>query len=253
MPKFIRRFAALSIVCAGCAFGQSGSFAQIAFGGSWQTTFTLLNESDTLLAHVTLFFFGDNGLPLNAPVLGAGTVSNYTFTIAPGGLQSVVLVSSDPTTSQGWASLDVGGSGIVRGQASFRFLLPNKTISEAVVPISTSGSAVCVVPSPAPSVILVPFDNTTGQYVTSLALANTTQGLLTVPIEFDDQSGNLLVADTLSLTPMQHVAVVTPQAYPALAGKRGVLRIHQSPLFVSLVGLLSNNTNAITTIIPITN
>jgi hypothetical protein len=253
MPRFIHRFIVLSIVCAACAFGQPASFAQIAYGGSWQTTFTLLNESDTLLAHVTLSFIGDDGMPLNAPVQGVGTTSSYTFTIVPGGLQSVVLASSDPTTSQGWASMDVGGSGIVRGQASFRLLLPTKMISEAVVPLSTSGSALCIVPSPAPSVILLPFDNTTGQYVTSIALANTTQGLLSVPIEFDDQSDNLLVADTLSLTAMQHVAVVTPQAYPALAGKKGVLRIHQSPLYVSLVGLLSNATNSITTIIPITN
>jgi len=253
MPRSIQRFFALSIVCAGCAFGQSGSFAQIAYGGSWQTTYTLLNESDKLLAHVTLSFFGDNGQPLSVPIQGAGTTSSYSFAIVPGGLQSVVLSSSDPTETQGWASMDVGGSGIVRGQASFRFLLPRKIISEAVVPFSTSGSAVCVVPSPAPSVILIPFDNTTGQYVTSVALVNTTLGFLSVPIEFDDQSNNLLVADTLSLTAMQHVAVVTPQAYPALAGKKGILRIHQSPLFVSVVGLLSNNTNAITTILPITN
>ncbi len=44
MPRF-NRFVALSIICAGCAFGQQGTFAQIAFGGSWQTTFTLINEN----------------------------------------------------------------------------------------------------------------------------------------------------------------------------------------------------------------
>ena len=257
MPRFIHRFAALSIMCAGCVFGQQGSFAQIAYGGSWQTTLTLINESDTLLANVTLSFFGDDGLPLNAPVLGFGDTSAYTFTILPGGLQSVVLFSSDPTTSQGWASMNVPSGIPVRGLGSFRFLLPNKTISEAVVPLSITDSAVCIVPSPSvpgsPSVILVPFDNTTGQYVTSLALANTTQGFLSVPIEFDDESNHPLVTDTLSLAAMQHVAVVTPQAYPALAGKKGVLRIHQSTAFVTVLGLLSNNTNAITTIIPISN
>jgi hypothetical protein len=254
MPRFISRFIALSVVCAGCAFGQQqGSFAQIAYGGSWQTTFTLLNESTTLVAFVTLNFFGDNGLPLNVPIQGAGTTTSYAFTIPPGGLQSVVLSSSDSVTSQGWASIDAGSSGIVRGQASFRFLLPNKVISEAVVPLSTSGSAVCVVPSPASDVIVVPFDNTTGQYVTSLALANTTQGSLFVQIEFVDQSNTPLVADTLSLTPRQHVAVVTPQAYPALAGKKGTLRIHESTSKVTVLGLLSNATNSITTIIPFTN
>jgi len=257
MPKFIRRFLALSIVSGACAFGQQGSFAQIAYGGSWQTTITLINESDTLLANVTLSFFGDNGLPLNAPVVGSGITSAYTLAIPPGGLQSVVLFSSDPTTSQGWASMSVLNGVPVRGLGSFRFLLPNKTISEAVVPLSISGSAVCIVPSlsvpGSPSVILVPFDNTADQYVTSVALANTTNGGLSVPIEFDDESNHQLVTDTLQMTAMQHVAVVTPQAYPALAGKKGVLRIHQSTAFVTVLGLLSNNTNAITTIIPITN
>jgi hypothetical protein len=257
MPRFIHRFVALSVVCAGCAFGQQGSFAQIAYGGSWQTTITLINESNTLPANVTLSFFGDSGSPLSAPVLGVGNTSSYSFAIVPGGLQSVVLFSSAPVTSQGWANMNVASGIPVRGLGSFRFLLPNGTISEAVVPLSISDSAVCIVPSlsvpGSPSVILVPFDNTTGQYTTSLALANTTSGFLSVPIEFDDQSDKLLVTDTLVLTAMQHVAVVTPQAYPILAGKKGVLRIRQSTAFVTLLGLLSNNTNAITTIIPITN
>jgi hypothetical protein len=253
MSRFIYRFIALSIVCAACAFGQQGSFAQIAYGGSWQTTFTLLNESDTFVAFVTLNFFGDNGLPLNVPIQGAGTATSYTLSIVPGGLQSVVLSSSDPSSSQGWASIDAGPSGTVRGQATFQLLLPNKMVSEAVIPLSTSGSAMCVVPSPAPDLIVLPFDNTTGQYVTSVALANTTQGALFVPIEFVDQSNNLIVADTLSLTPLQHVAVVLPQAYPALAGQKGTLRIHQSTLKVTVLGLLSNATNSITTILPFTN
>lgn len=250
MPKF-HRFVALSCIFAGCVFGEQGSFAQIAYGGGWQTTFTLLNQSDTHLASVTLSFFGDDGSPLNVPIQDAGTSASYTFSIVPGGLQSVVLSSPNSTASQGWASIDVSGS--VRGQASFRWLLPNKTISEAVIPLSTSGSVVCVVPSPASSVILVPFDNTTDKYVTSLALANTTAGFLTSAIEFVDQSNNLLVADTLNLTPRQHVAFVTPQAYSALAGKKGTLRIHQDPLKLSVLALLSNATNSITTIIPFTN
>ena len=111
----------------------------------------------------------------------------------------------------------------------------------------------CVVPTAAPSVILVPFDNTTGKYVTSLALANTTTGALSGPIEFVDQSNNVLVADTLNLTPRQHVAFVMPEAYPALAGKKGTLRIHQTPEKLTVLGLLSNSTNSITTIIPFTN
>ena len=254
MARFVHRFITLSIVFAAGVFGQQGTFAQIAYGGSWQTTFTLLNLSSTDSANVTLAFFADSGSSLSAPVQGFGNTSSYAFTIPPGGAQNVVLSSSDSTTMQGWASMSAT-SGIVRGQGSFRFLLPGGTISEAVVPLSISGSAVCIVPFPfvpGSSVILVPFDNTTGQYVTSLALANTTNASLSVPIEFDDQSNTSLVTDTLNLTAMQHTAFVTPQTYPKLAGKKGILRISASTATLTVLGLLSNATNAITTIIPVT-
>lgn len=242
------------MLCAGAAFGQQGSFAQIAYGGSWQTTFTLLNLSSTDSASVTLSFFGDNGSPLDAPVQGFGNTSTYTFTIPSGGAQNVVLSSSSSTTTQGWASMSVA-TGIVRGQASFRFLLPGGQISEAVVPLAASGSTSCIIPFPpvpgATPAILVPFDNTAGQYVTSLAIANTSNAALAVPIEFDDQSNMQLITDTLQLSINQHTAFVSPQRYPALAGKKGILRIRESASSVTVLGLLSNATNTITTIIPV--
>lgn len=254
MPRFILRFLALSVLCATGAFGQQGTFGQIAYGGSWQTTFTLINVSTLGTANVTLSFFGDNGQPLNAPVQGFGVTPVYTFAIPAGGAQNVVLSSSDAATTQGWASLSASG-GTVRGQGSFRFLVPNGSgaIAEAVVPLSLPSSALCIVPFPQfDPVILVPFDNTAGQYVTSLALANSTNGQLTVPIEFDDQSGSPLQADTLNLTAMQHTAFVTTARYStALVGKKGILRIHADPAKLTVLGLLSNSTNAITTIIPV--
>ena len=101
MPRLIRRLLLLSIVCAGGAFGQSqvaGTFAQIAYGGSWQTTFTLINMDSADLASVTLNFFADSGSPLNVPVQGFGSTSSYTFTIPVSGSTNVVLSSTDPTT-----------------------------------------------------------------------------------------------------------------------------------------------------------
>ena len=256
MPGSILRFFGLGILCAGGAFAQQGSFAQIAYGGSWQTTFTLLNLSSAELASVTLSFFGDDGSPLSAPIQGFGNTASYTFTIPEGGAQNVVLSSSDSTTTQGWATMRVA-SGVVRGQGSFRFLLPGGPIWEAVVPLSTPSAALCILPfPPSPNpVILIPFDNTAGQYITSLAIANTTNAPLAVPIEFDDQSNTPLATDTLNLTAMQHKAFRSIDQYPQVAGKKGILRIHASASSVAVLGLLSNVTNAsnaITTIIPVT-
>jgi hypothetical protein len=259
MPRLIRRLLLLSIVCAGGAFGQSGqgTFAQIAYGGSWQTTFTLINLDSVDIASVTLNFFmdGTSPGPLTVPVQGFGNTSAYTFTIPPSGSTSVVLSSTAFNTTQGWASMTVN-AGNVQGQGSFQFRLPTGVLSEAVVPLSTSGSAVCIIPFPPSSnpVILLPFDNTTGQnfYFTSIAIANISSGTLMVPIEFDDQSNNKLVTDTLTLAANQHMAFLTTQSYPALAGKKGILRISESTSSVTVLGLLSNATSAITTIIPIT-
>jgi ABC-type metal ion transport system substrate-binding protein len=75
---------------------------------------------------------------------------------------------------------------------------------------------------------------------------------LTVQIEFDDQSNNQLATDALNLTAMQHKAFLTTQNYPALKGQKGILRIHEGTDKVTVLGLLSNATNAITTIIPVT-
>lgn len=254
MPKLILRFCALSIVCAAGAFGQSGTFGQIAYGGSWQTTFTLMNMNSSSAATVTLSFFGDNGLPINAPVQNVGSVPIYTFEIPKGGAQNIVLSSPDPTTTQGWATMSATG-GTVRGQGSFRVLLPKGGISEAVVPLSfPPGSVLCITPFPLlDPIILIPFDNTDGQYVTSLALANATAIAQSYVIEFDDQSNIALVVDTLPLTPMQHTAFVSTDKYPTLAGKKGILRIHADPAKLTVLGLLSNltSTGAITTILPV--
>ena len=107
MPKFNLRLFALSILCTGGAFGQvQGTFAQIAYGASWQTTFTMINLNSTNPASVTLRFYGDDGSPLNAPVQGFGNTAVYTFTVPPSGAQNVVLSSPDPTI-QGWATMSI--------------------------------------------------------------------------------------------------------------------------------------------------
>jgi hypothetical protein len=254
MSRLIRRLLLLSIVCAGAAFGQSvaGTFAQIAYGGSWQTTFTLINVDSIDLASVTLNFFGDTGSPLNVPVQGFGSTSSYTFTIPPSGATNVVLSSTDSTTIQGWASMTVV-SGTVRGQGSFRFLLANGQLSEAVVPLSTSGSAACIIPFPPSSnpVILLPFDNT-GGYNSSIAIANLTNAQISIPIEFDDQSNHQLKTDTIVLPAMGHTALTLATSYPQqLPGTKGIIRIQQSTSNITVLGLLSNPTFATTTIIPI--
>ena len=255
MPKFVLYFLALSVLCAGGASGQSqGAFGQVAFGGSWRTTFTLLNLSSTDVAIVTLSFFGDNGSPLDVPVEGFGVTSVYALTLPAGGAQNVSLSNADSATTQGWASMS--STGRVRGQGAFAFLVPNKAgvISNAVVPLALAGLAGCVVPFPQiDPVILMPFDNTNGEFVTSVAFANMNAKIpaQSFVLEFNDQSNNQLATETLNMATMTHLAFVTPARYPALKGKKGIIRIHASASELAALGLLSNAAGVITTIFPV--
>ena len=253
MPRFIFRCFVVGVLCGGSAFVQ-GTFGQIAFGGCWQKTFTLINLNAQGAASVSLFFYADDGSQLSAPVQGVGNVPfPYVFTIPANGAQDVVLSSTAANVTQGWANMSTAGGVIVRGQGSFRCHISGRPDFEAVVPLTTPASTECIIPfPPSPNpVVLVPFDNTAGQYVTSLALANTTSAALAIPVEFDDQFNNPLVTDMLSLGAMQHTAFATTDKYPALAGKKGVLRIKASTMNLTILGLLFNDTGPFTTIIPV--
>jgi hypothetical protein len=258
MRTFVVRCVALGVACTSFAIGQ-GTFGQIAYGGCLQTTFTLVNTS-TAAANVGLYFYADDGSPLSAPVQGIGNVSSYQLTIPVSGVRSIVLSNSDVNTTQGWANITTAGGLTVRGQGSFRCHNPGGQDFEAIVPLTTESSP-CILPfppSPNPA-ILVPFDNTAygdtgGQHVTALALANTTNSPLSIPVEFDDEFNNPLVTDTLNLAAMNHTAFATTTKYPALVGQKGILRIKVSTLNLTVLALLFNNTaaGAFTTIIPIT-
>jgi hypothetical protein len=252
MRRFIPQFIALFVVTSAAAFGQ-GNFGQLAYGGCWTTTFTLINLNAQTAASVSLFFYADNGSPLSAPVQGVGNTSSYAFNIPPNGAQNVVLSSTDSNYTEGWANMTASSGVTVGGQATFLCHIAGSPDQQAIVPLSSSLSTACIIPFPPPAnpVILLPFDNTAG-YTTSLAFANTTSTALSVPIEFDDQSNNPLVKDTLNLTALQHEAFASTMNYSALIGKRGILRISTSTTTLSVLGLLFNSSGPFTTILPIT-
>ena len=125
MLGFIVRCVALVVLYAGAAIGQ-GTFGQIAYGGCWQTTFTFVNLSAQSAASVSLSFYADDGSPLSAPVQGVGNISPYLFTIPASGAQTVVLTSTDSSTTQGWASMSIANGVIVRGQGLFRCHNPGR-------------------------------------------------------------------------------------------------------------------------------
>src|SRR5580658_9310247 len=138
---------ALWIAGATGVFGQ-GTFGQIAFGGCWQTTLTLINQNSAAMANVAIFFYGDDGSPLSTPVQGIGSVTTYKFTIQPGNRQDVVLFNSDAnsTAVEGWANVATTGDVELGGQGSFLCRTAGRPDYQSVVPLNALKSSPCLVP-----------------------------------------------------------------------------------------------------------
>ena len=199
---------------------SNGSMAQVASGGTWNTTFTLVNTSTTA-AQVTLNFTGDNGSPVFFPVTylvgsgTAGTVSTIGPTTIGAGAQLVIATAgtASQTVSEGYAVLTVTG-GNVGGSAVFADLTA-PGLQEAVVPVEIRN----------PNAFVLPFDNTNG-YSTGVAIANMTNQTVNVPVVLRDSTGaSLGTVAAIPLTPNQHEAFILASNYAAVANIHGTLEL----------------------------
>jgi sugar lactone lactonase YvrE len=206
------------VVAAGAA--SNGSLAQVASGGPWNTTFTLVNTGSAA-AQVTLNFYGDNGtpaqLPLTFPLSGSAAAQPTTTlsqTIAPEA-QLVIATAgtSSQATTEGWAQLQVTG-GNVGGSAVFDDATA-AGVQEAIVPVQTAGSRAYV----------LPFDYTGGRQ-TGVALANLTNLPVTVSVTLRDSTGaGLASAAPIQLQPFAHTSFMLASQYPAVSGLYGTIEL----------------------------
>jgi hypothetical protein len=220
----------------------AGSLAQIASGGGWSTSLTLLNLGATS-AEARVDLRGDDGsampLPLVFPQQSAGgsqTGSTIDRTIDPGA-QLIVDSSAAPNAATGWAQLS--STGDVSGFAIFEDLLTNY---QAVVPLETRN---------APSYVLA-FDNT-GGVATGLAIANSSPVTATIPVVVRDESGQQIASGSLPLGVQGHTSFMLSDTqhggYAQTAGIRGTVEF-DTPVGgqISVLGLRANNGKALTTL-----
>jgi hypothetical protein len=76
--------------------------AHLADGGSWRTSITLVNLSQTKAATYMLKFYGDSGVPQSFSFEGIGNSATLTGTISAGGSST----GTNTVTTQGWAQCD---------------------------------------------------------------------------------------------------------------------------------------------------
>jgi len=215
-----------------------GSMAQVASGGGWQTTFTLVNTG-TAPANAQLNFFDNNGNPLSLPFtfLQSGkaiTSASVSQTIAAGATLVVLTQGSNAGASVvGSAQLITAGD--VSGFAIFRY---NPTGQEAVVPLS-AGNA---------NKYVLAFDNTSG-LATGVALANVSNQAVSVPVVLRDDTGATLGNTAVKLAANGHTSFVLTDNYASVAGKRGTVDFDTpTGAQISVLGIRATPAGAVTTI-----
>jgi hypothetical protein len=238
---------ALAVASLNAADGRKAAYVslldevlpQIADGGGWRTTLTLVNHGDDE-ARYTVTFHDANGAALRLSLVGIGVVSTYSGRIAVNG--SVVLQTSGTgELRQGWAYVDQT-VGRIAGMAIFGQTNPDTgRTQEAVVSLTTWSD----------DDFSVPFDNT-GGFVTALALCHARPerfaSSTTATAAFYDEQGSRIHLDQITLQPGQRLAFATADRWPELAGKRGTMRFTTPGLYLSALGLRFNPGGSFTSV-----
>jgi len=224
---------------------SSGSMAQVAAGGAWNTTFTLVNTGATA-AQATLNFYADSGTPAGLPVvfpLSGSAAAQLLSTVGPQtigpGAQLVIATagSSSQATTEGWAQLEVTG-GNVGGSAVFDDTTP-AGVQEAIVPVATVSDNAYVLPF-----------NYTGGYQTGIALANLTGQPVSVSVVLRDSTGaSLGAAAPIDLGPNAHTSFMLASQYAAVSGLYGTMEL-DTPAGgqISALGIRATPGGAITSV-----
>lgn len=222
----------------------AGTFAQVASGGGWKTSFTLLNLLPAA-SGANLTFWNDDGTPLALPLtfsqgLGVAPTTNSStdFVIPANG---VALVETElpqaAAATAGWARLTAPAG--IAGSATFRYQSTASQDLEAVVPLETR----------TPGSFVLPFDNTAG-LSTGVALANGSDtSTADVQVIARNAVGAQLLTDLISLPVRGHTSFMLAARYPSLDGTLGSLEF-QNPSggSISVLGLRISQTGSLTSV-----
>ncbi len=231
----------------------TNTFAHIAYGSEgsgfyWKTSFVLVN-TDNSAATVRLLFYTTSGTPLAVPLVGGAPASQPVFNIPPYGSMVVELDETAGPITAGWVGVIIEGS--VSAQGIFKKHTPGQADVESLVPMFSRSQPVCIIPFPNPiPVLAMPFDNT-NSYVTSVAFANTSTAARTLDLEFLDDHGVSLWTAHEPLASHNQLAFETASRYPAVAGKKGFMRVLNNQIDFTALGFRFNPVNAFSTWLPV--
>jgi hypothetical protein len=162
--------------------------SQLAVGGGWQTTLTLVNYSQQAVTCVTNFY-SDIGSPLSIS-FSQGSVSTRTDTLQPGQSIHDQTTGSPPAVVQGWAQTTCTGP--LQASVLYRLYQAGVPVGEASVNAET-----------APTTEFATF----AQTATGVAYANpsTTQSA-NITLTVYNATGTKLGSQIVTLGPLAHGA-----------------------------------------------
>jgi sugar lactone lactonase YvrE len=232
-------------VAAGTSqFTSQALFPHFASGGGWNTRLILINTGPSAIT-ARLNFFADAGtliaLPLNLPQT-TGTApllaSTLERAIAAGATLVIDTASADPLSQTGW--VQVLSTGTVAGYDNFRLVTSNG-FREVFLPLQGASA----------SALLLPFDHT-DDYGTGVALANTSTLNSSVGIIIRDDSGNLILTDTVQVPKQGHSSFDLAKTYAATVGKRGTIELDVSGFGgIGALGVRYGSNAEIAAVVPI--
>jgi hypothetical protein len=208
----IRRFIVFGNVTTIRPASYTRVMSQVVDGGGWQTSLTVTNQTKYAQAY-TVTFWQDNGTPWSIPGIGSST------TISVPGFGAKILSSSGSGSglTEGWAKVESAED--FSAMAVYKVLGNQQNQQAAVTGDPTLNTY-----------FSMPFDETNGALV-GLALTNSSSTLTqTALVVAYDRNGNVIVDDfSIALQPLQHMAFVLSQQYPALAAQSGYIRVFGIP------------------------
>ncbi len=198
--------------------GSTKILPQFAFGGGFYTGIYLHNGGSAS-AMVSVHFFNNDGTPMNVAALGGTTA----MTSIPANGIALLEAPNVGALQQGWARLILPEG--VSGYGVFRQSVPGRADQEAVVPFAgsqrTRGTLI--------------FDD--AGLTTSVAVANPSEGPITITATAKSTGGAVLGTSTITLPARNKTAFTLRSNIAAVANQRGSVEFAASGGAVSVLGL----------------
>lgn len=205
------------------AFGDT-VLPQVADGGGWQTSITVLNLRTTPTTF-SIYCFNDSGSPDEFPWNGIGTSAVVGGTLPGSGSITAQTAGTASATTQGWCEVESPGEtpsdeteNDVAAFAIFSYLPTHQEVSVAASCWYIEHS------------LILAYDNTNG-YGYGVALVDSAQtvppgqGDDTVDVSIADQNGNQIATDSFPIAPGSHQTFMLADKYPAVANTKGTVTL----------------------------